>query len=360
VFTDWCEYGVFYTFLETWLAKQWNSRVLGGKGESAVPFIHTKDLSKMVLKIFKNSEQLPNLDTYIASPDGSTSHRELFELVTRFYYGRKIRPFFVPKFLALPGVIARDFIGRLIGKRPFERPWMIKYLDCKLDIDAAYTRKALSWEPTPRYHVKRRLLFLIEKMKSDPFEWHRKNAIAMSRTPLRPHLLIYEIMLKVKDETVDEIKQALLDPARSSEFPNYRQMDKTNLNWYVDIVYQLLASSVRNKDNMLLLDYVKDLCQVRFKEGFSCKEICSALFCIGETIVSELNTEPELKKLDQEIHDYISITIQMTVDEVEDMFEELAKQESISKKTEIRDIESKIDQMETFYKSPDERKNRLQ
>jgi nucleoside-diphosphate-sugar epimerase len=360
VYSDWCEYGVLYTFLDTWLSKKWNSRVLGGKGESGVPFIHTKDLSKLVLRVLRNSEQLPRFDTYIASPDGSTSHRELYETAARLYYGRKRRPFFVPKFLAFPGVIARDLMGRLIGKRPFERPWMIKYLDCKLDIDASYTREVLSWEPTARYHVLRRLIFLIEKMKSDPFEWHRKNAIALDRSPLRPNMLIYELMLKLKEETIDGIKQVLLDPVGSSEFPNYRQMDETNLNWYVEIVYQLLCSSVRNNDRMLLLDYIKDLCRIRFKEGFSCKEICSALFCIGETIVSELNTEPELKKLEQEIHDYISITIQMTVDEVEDVFEELAKQESISKKTETRDIESKIDKMETFYKSPDERKNRLQ
>jgi nucleoside-diphosphate-sugar epimerase len=352
VYSDWCEYGVLYTFLDTWLSKKWNSRVLGGKGESGVPFIHTKDLSKVVKTILRNSERLPRFDTYIASPDGSTSHRELYEMAVRLYYGRKRRPFFVPKFLALPGVIARDLLGRLPGKRPFERPWMIKYLDFKLDIDASYTRKALSWEPTPRYHVLRRLIFLIEKMKSDPFEWHRKNAIVLDRSPLRPNMLIYEIMLKLKDKTIDEIKQAVLDPAGSSKFPNYQQMDENNLNWYVEIVYQLLCSSVRNNDRMLLLDYIKDLCRIRFKEGFSSKEICGVLSYIGEIVSLNLNAEPELKKLEQEIHDYISITIQMTVDEVEDVFEELEKQESISNKTGMEDIESRIDHLETFYKSP--------
>jgi nucleoside-diphosphate-sugar epimerase len=353
VYSDWCEYGVLYTFLDTWLSKKWNSRVLGGKGESGVPFIHTKELSKLVLRVFSNSEQLPRFDTYIASPDGSTSHRELYETAARLYYGRKRRAFFVPKILALPGVIARDLIGRLIGKRPFERPWMIKYLDCKLDIDASYTRKVLSWEPIPRYHVLRRLIFLIEKMKSDPFEWHRKNAIALDRSPLRPNMLIYEIMLKLKEETIDEIKQAILNPSRSSEFPNYQKMDKTNLNWYVDIIYQLLSASVRNNDRMLLLDYIRELCQIRFNEGFSSKEICGVLSCIGETIGLKLNSEPELKKLEQEIHDYISITMQMTIDEVEDIFEEFEKLENISKKIEIEEIESKIDELETFYKSPD-------
>jgi nucleoside-diphosphate-sugar epimerase len=352
VFTDWCEYGVLYVFLSTWLSKKWNSRVLGGKGESAVPYIHSKDLNKLLLTIFRSSSKLPHFDTYIASPDGSTSHRQLFDLATRFYYGRIIKPVFMPKFLALPGVIARDIIGRLIGKRPFERPWMLKYLDYKLDIDASYTRKTLSWEPTPRHHILRRILFLIEKMKSDPMEWYRKNTTALKRISLRPNLLIYEIMSKLKDEITTGIKRTLLDPERNSEFPNYQKQDKDMLYSYVNLIYQLLSSSVRMNDRMLLLDYIREISTVRFNEGFGCKEICSALFKIGEIVRLKLNAEPELKTLGQEIHDYISITIQLTVDEVEDTFESFSKQVSIPGETEIEAIESKINHMETFYKSP--------
>jgi nucleoside-diphosphate-sugar epimerase len=352
VFTDWCEYGVLYVFLSTWLSKKWNSRVLGGKGESAVPYIHSKDLYKLLLTIFRSSNKLPHFDTYIASPDGSTSHRELFDLATRFYYGRIIKPIFMPKFLALPGVVARDIIGRLIGKRPFERPWMLKYLDYKLDIDASYTRKALSWEPTPRHHILRRILFLIEKMKSDPMEWYRKNTTALKRISLRPNLLIYEIMSKLKDEITTDIKRMLLDPAQNSEFPNYQKQDKDMLYSYVNLIYQLLSSSVRMNDRMLLLDYIREISTVRFNEGFSCKEICSALFKIGEIVRLKLNAEPELKTLGQEIHDYISITIQLTVDEVENTFESFSKQVSIPGETEIEAIETKINHMETFYKSP--------
>jgi hypothetical protein len=232
---------------------------------------------------------------------------------------------------------------------------MIKYLDWKLNTDASYTRKALSWEPTPRYHILRRLLFLIEKMKSDPGEWHRKNTTALKRVALRPNLKIYEVLVKVKHEIIEEIKKGLTDPERSSQFPNYLKMDKGNLDWSVGIIFQLIASSVRNNDRMLLLNYIRELSDVRFDEGFTAREICEALTGVGEIICAKLRDEPDLKGLEQNIHDYITLSIQMMVDEVEDTFEQFEKEVAVSRKAELRDIESRISQMETFYKSPDER-----
>lgn len=355
VFTDWCEYGVLYVFLSTWLSKNWKARVLGGKGESAVPYIHSRDLSKLVLTVIKNSDKLPHFDTYIASPDGSTSHRELFDTATRFFFGHQVKPVFMPKFLSYPGVVVLDWLGRLIGKRPFERPWMIKYLDWKLTVDAAYTRKTLDWEPTPRYHILRRLLFLIEKMKSDPGEWLRKNATAMKRVALRPNLLIYESMVNLKNEIIDTVKTAILDPEQRQTFPNYSKMDEGSIDWNAGILYQLLMSSVRNNDRMLLLDYIRELSGLRFEEGYSSKEVCAALSGMGEIIVERLNRVPELKGLDQTIHDRITLTIRMTMDEVEDAFEHYEKRASATRKAELRALENRIDQMETFYKSPDER-----
>jgi nucleoside-diphosphate-sugar epimerase len=354
VFTDWCEYGVLYVFLDTWLSRGWKSRILGGKGESAVPYIHSKDLNKLVLTVIRESSRLPQFDTYIASPDGSTSHRQLFEIATRFFYGRTVRPVYMPKILALPGTIMLDWLGRLTGKRPFERPWMIKYLDCKLDTDSSYTRGALGWEPTPRYHILRRLLFLIEKMKSDPMEWYRKNTTALKRVSLRPNLLIYEVLLRLKEPVIDRIKRAVLDPDRKDEFPNYQESGENNLNWYVGIIFQLLASSVRNNDRMLLMDYVRDLSHMRFNEGFSREEICNALAEIGKIVRAKLNAEPVLKRLKQNIHDYITITIQLTIDEVEDAYEQFEKEAAVARVAEVEAIESRISEMETFYRTPDE------
>ena len=149
--------------------------MLGGKGESAVSYIHINDLTKLLLTIIESSHQLPVYDIYAASPDGCTSHNNYLKYATRDFLGESLKPIFIPKLLAYPGIFFRILMGNLkMTPPPFERYWMLKYVDQKLNVDSSYTRKILSWEPSQRFHIKRRLLFLLSRMKSNPMEWHVK------------------------------------------------------------------------------------------------------------------------------------------------------------------------------------------
>ena len=72
VYSDWCEYAPLYKFLETWLEKTINSKILGGKGESAITYIHIFDLPKLLCKIIRKK-----------SSDGRTISTEYSEGCTR-------------------------------------------------------------------------------------------------------------------------------------------------------------------------------------------------------------------------------------------------------------------------------------
>ncbi len=175
VFSDWCEYGPLYMFLTTWLSHNWNARIIGGKGKSAVPYLHVKDVNYFFVNIILKTDHLGKCDILIASPDGSTTHEELYEIAVKYRFGSYIKPLHMPKQLAWAGVFFMDLIGRFIGRRPFERPWMIKYVDHQLNVDASVTRAKLDWKPVQRLQIKRRILFLIEHMRSNPHEWDYKN-----------------------------------------------------------------------------------------------------------------------------------------------------------------------------------------
>src|SRR5690606_36358565 len=129
------------------------------------------------------------------------SHKELFEISTRYYYGEVIKPIHLPKLLAYPALVLRRILKtfHLTAEDPFEQFWMIRYIDKKLDVDSSYTRTKLHWQPTPRYHITRRLLFLLEKMKSHPDEWRVKNEATLKRISHRTNLIIYEKMIEQKD-----------------------------------------------------------------------------------------------------------------------------------------------------------------
>ncbi|MGB5991080.1 MAG: NAD(P)-dependent oxidoreductase, partial [Desulfobacterales bacterium] len=154
VYSDWCEYPMLYMLLNYWLSgKRLTSKILTGRGESAIPYIHIRDVIKLFLRIIEFSDTLPHLGVYNASSQGSVSHNELFKTATKYYFGRDIKPFRMPKPAAAMGLIVISFLGWLNGKKTLEQPWMAGYIDKKLSVDASATYKALNWKPTPRYHI---------------------------------------------------------------------------------------------------------------------------------------------------------------------------------------------------------------
>ncbi|HMB08082.1 MAG TPA: hypothetical protein VKP69_30675, partial [Isosphaeraceae bacterium] len=113
---------------------------------------------------------LPPGQVVIASPDGAVSHLELFEVACREYFGFRVKPLFMPRLLCGPGIRVRDLLGRVLGERPFERPWMARYIDLRMTVNAGWSRGVLGWEPRPRLEILRRMPFLIENLKMEPLE----------------------------------------------------------------------------------------------------------------------------------------------------------------------------------------------
>jgi nucleoside-diphosphate-sugar epimerase len=354
-FNDWCEYAPLYVFLSTWLSQSWNARVLGGRGLSAVPYIHTRDLNRLFFRIFERSGELPDFAVYQASPDGATSQLDLFELATRFHFGRSAKPIFMPKLLAAPGMLARDLATRMLGRRAFERLWMLQYIDRQLTIDASRTRRELDWAPRPRFHILRRILFLIEKMTSAEHEWRLRNERAMRRPPERPALVIHDAMVEAREAIVDSIVAYLQSPSRGDRFPSYAQMPYGDLRWYAGIIYDLLAAAVRTASRQLLLAYVNDLAQKRFASGFSPSEVGDALLVVNKITVEQLLYKPEVARYSQEMRDAITLSIALAIDGLQDAQESFElttgtpRSESPVSESKV-DLEGIVAQLSAYYR----------
>jgi len=324
IFSDWCEYSPLYILLSTWLSKQWNSKILAGKAEAAIPYLHINDLNNLLEIILEKSDILPQCPVFIASPDGCVSQKEIFSVSVRYFFGEPVNPFFIPKWFAWFGVIMMDWMGRLRGKRPFERRWMIKYIDKKMEMDASFTHKALGWKPVNRYNIKRRLLFLIENMKSNPYEWNRKNLEALTKeVQVLPNLKIYEVMIRIEEEIVNEITKDMLGKLRKEDFKQYHNLGFEKLLKRVKYIYEMLKTAVRTGDRLHILCYAHNLAIERFVEGFQVEEVQRAVIFSSDYIVVSLKKEEELRGMEQRIHDEIILTSQLILDELEDSFEKL-------------------------------------
>ncbi len=107
VYSDWCEYPPLYMFLKTWFSKNWNARILDGKGNSAIPYIHMQDRNNFLFRILDRCDRLEDCVVLPASPDRVESHHELFDASTRHFFGRSVRPVFMPRALAAVGIVLR-------------------------------------------------------------------------------------------------------------------------------------------------------------------------------------------------------------------------------------------------------------
>lgn len=323
VFSDWCEYGPLYIFLHTWLTRNWKSRILGGKGESAITYIHVNCLINLLLAVIQKTEEIEDFDLFIVSPQNPVTHNNLFKLATRYFYGKSKSPIHMPKIAAAFGVYSMDILGRIFGKRPFERPWMLKYIDKQLKFDTTYTNQKLGWKPTHRYKIERRLIFMIEHMKSYPYEWQKRNIKALKFIPISSNFIIYEALDSSRDKIISKFLSTIYDANNNDRFSNYQQLDRLALSKDTITVYQFLSVSVRTKDRMSMITYAKEIAKMRSSMGFTKEEVLNVMNLLSEIIHDVLILLPGLYGMEQQIYDEITLTFQLMNDEIEGMFEQI-------------------------------------
>jgi nucleoside-diphosphate-sugar epimerase len=323
LFSDWCEYPPLFMFLETWLSSAWNARMLGGRGQSAIPYLHVDDLVLFFLALLDRLDEVPPGRVLQASPDGAVSHQQLYDQATLLHFGNRRTSLHMPRPLCGPGMWGLDLLGRLIGKRPFERPWMARYIDLAITIDASRTRDILGWEPRPRLHVLRRLPFLLENRRTDPIEWNRANRAAMKEVHLETNLRIFALLKKHAHEIAGEFTDLLTGPEGRERFPSYQQVSEQDHQWNHTLILRHLMNAVRTRERSILVSYCRDLAVRRFEQGFESREVCDALRELNRIIYRKLLHDPEAAGLKPDLHEHVTMTLTWGCDEAQQVFEHL-------------------------------------
>lgn len=331
VFSDWCEYPPLYALMNAWLSGVMiKSRIIAGRGESALPYIHVQDLIQLYLRVIEKNATLQRLCTFNASPNGATSHLELFKTATQYYYGNDIKPICIPRQFIGPLIVLQKLFFWLQGKQPFEQLWMQSYIDKQLVIDSSRTYNELSWQPTTRKHISRRLIFLVENMKKHPEIWQDWNEAMLRKKPQRAqlviHEMIYDALVVSRDTMVKEISRYLLDPEKQPCSCGLGEVNDTVLHSYIRLLYQLIVTVIRTRDRPMMRQYAKTIAFLPIAEGFENRTWSNCLFVIGSFISESLRSRPEFKQIKPKADDFIAMTIHLAIDQIEDRFELLGYQ----------------------------------
>jgi hypothetical protein len=281
------------------------------------------DAARFLDRVMGQESELENGEVLIASPDRCVSHDDLYERSTGYFYGRIPRAIKVPKLLCRIGVSLLNLSGRLRGELPFERPWMVRYIDKRLNVDASRTRERLGWKPSPRLKILRRVPLMIENRKADPIEWTRRNREAMKSVGMEDNLKIFWLLETHAADIERKFTQWLFGPENAERFPTYRKMGLEELGWHVRLILRNLAHTVRTRERGALLNYCHDLAERRFRAGFSPDEVLDALAQLNEVCLEKLRPECRSLGIEDSLDLLITMSLRFGSDQILERFEML-------------------------------------
>jgi nucleoside-diphosphate-sugar epimerase len=321
LFSDWCEYEPLNVFLSEWLSRGWRSRVLAGRGRTAIPYLHIRDALSFLERLLSNLGELGPFAMLVASPDGATSHRDLYAAATACQFGQRRRPILVPRIACRMGLRTLDTLGRVTRRRPFERPWMGQCIDQELAVDARRTRSVLGWAPKERLEILRRMPFLVHNRRTYPDEWLRRNHVAARRVRLRTSTRIQSLLAAHEDAICARLETVLRDPVRSHRFPAYLDCAPGHLEERHRLLVAQLLCAIRTGDKGVFMNCCGGLAERWLEQGLPLEELWGALDCLDLVCLETLRPLPEAAGLEQALGDHVTMTIQFAIDAVHERAE---------------------------------------
>ena len=162
-------------------------------------------------------------------------------------------------------------------------------------------------------------------MKSNPHEWNLKNEATLKHVSYRPNLIISEHLIVEKERILAIIFSSILSPEMSDILVNYQIMESGILKSAISSIYNVLALAVRQSDKSIMVEYTLDIAKERYESDYTCEEVKKALDLIQNIIISDVLNNKDLGIDKQEIYDFVGITMQLAMDEVEDVYEQFGK-----------------------------------
>lgn len=323
LFSDWCEYEPLNYFLTTWLSPGWRRRILAGKGESAIPYLHVRDAMAFFSKLLDRCSRLESGQILLASTDDAVSHRQLHAAATACHFGQRIRPLRMPRLVCRAGIPVLDAIGRAAGHRPFERPWMARCIDRRLDVDAHRTRALLGWEPRERLTVLRRLPFLIHNRKAHYAEWLKRNHMA-AKTPRREvGGQIHDLLASHVGDIGGRYLHQLAQPAQRERLPAYVDGSRSELVERHRLLLEQLLCAVRTGDKAVFMNCCLHMAERWWLAGLSLDDLCEGLQGLGRVCLEVLGEDPAATGVAESLQDHIEMTFQFAIDAVREFEETL-------------------------------------
>jgi nucleoside-diphosphate-sugar epimerase len=180
-FSDWSELPPLTSLIGRCAGRGPASRLVPGRGMTGMPYIHRSDVVRMLRSCIARHATLARDEVFLASPSGVVSHIQLFDAIRRGCGDASSRPIFIAPAVARFGLYASRALGFLIGRMPYEHPWMLQFVDRAWTADSGYTCGRLDWRCTEGMGILDRIPLILENFRRHRRTWDQRNRMRNRR-----------------------------------------------------------------------------------------------------------------------------------------------------------------------------------
>jgi nucleoside-diphosphate-sugar epimerase len=178
VFSDWCELPPLYSLIKLWAGRSPLSRIIVGHGKTGFPYIHRNDVVQFVRNCIERNEVIANHEVLFASDHGSVNHMDLFPIIHGASTDKsEAGPIFISPAIAQFGLFLKLILGHVTRKLPYERPWMLQYIDHPWIVDTTYTQEKLGRSLTDGMGIRDRLPTIMKHFVRSRPVWEQRNRL---------------------------------------------------------------------------------------------------------------------------------------------------------------------------------------
>ena len=150
-------------------------RILPGKGDGGISYIHIEDVLDAFEKAMLRAEEIPSGSIMILSEETLISNNELFDIISHEIYGKYLNLIHLPGWIVWICIYFVSNFHSLTGSSYFFKPWMLKLTDKKYRFNIDKAKRTLKWQP--RFKLEQCLKIMIRNLKDNPRKWLSINKI---------------------------------------------------------------------------------------------------------------------------------------------------------------------------------------
>jgi len=150
-------------------------RILPGKGEGGISYIHIEDVLDAFEKSMLMAKKIDSGSIMILSEEYFISNNELSKLIFREIYSKHLHLVHLPGWSVWLCIYVVNNFYSLTGRRYFFKPWMLKLTDKKYRFNIEKAKNTLKWQP--KFQLDQYMAIIIKNMKNNTNKWFTTNNI---------------------------------------------------------------------------------------------------------------------------------------------------------------------------------------